>query len=106
MLSACHQCSRPLALDDIYCPECGAAHQLATVQAVLWLGRKALLGAVPGGVIGAVVLALVAAAETPLTGSASGSPKAVAFLAQLGAVCGALLGAIWKAVSAWNGRQE
>src|SRR5262249_35278453 len=106
MLSCCRQCSQALALDDFYCSQCGAAHQLATLQAVLWLGCQALLGAVPGALLGAAVLALVAAAETPLTGSASGSPKAVAVLSQLGALCGALLGAIWKAVSAWNRRQE
>jgi len=106
MLSSCRQCSRALALDDLYCPQCGAAHELATLQAVLWLGRKALLGAVPGGLIGAAVLALVAVAGAPLMGSAFGSSKAVAVLSQLGALCGALLGAVWKAVSAWNRRQE
>ena len=106
MLSCCRQCSRALALDHFYCPQCGAAHQLNTSQAIIWLGFKALLGAVPGGLIGAVALALVATAVTRLTGSSSGSPKVVAILAQLGALCGALLGGAYKAVSAWNRRQE
>jgi hypothetical protein len=95
-----------LALDDCYCPQCGAAHQLNNVQAIIWLGYKALLGAVPGGLIGAGVLALAATAVISLTGNSFGSPKAVTVLSQLGALWGALLGATCKAVAAWNRRPE
>jgi hypothetical protein len=79
-------------------------HELTTLQATLWLGRKALLGAAPGALLGAVAMAAMAMIVSP-TGS-SGSSKILAVLVQLGALVGAFLGGTAKAMRSWNRRQE
>jgi hypothetical protein len=102
MRSKCRQCTRSITLGAVYCPHCGAVHRLSRGQAAVWLGQRALLGAIAGAIFGAVVMALVAVV---LNGGLSGPFKTITVLARLGGVCGAMLGATLKAVYSWNRRQ-
>jgi hypothetical protein len=77
-------------------------HRLKAGEAVVWLGQKAIFGAVAGLIFGAVVMAVVAVV---LNGGFSGPPKTITVLSRLGGLCGAMLGATLKAVYAWNCRQ-
>jgi hypothetical protein len=104
MKSSCPQCSRMIDLNMVYCPHCGAVHRLNPSEATVWLGRKGLIGAVVGGIVGAVVLGSVVVIPALIRDGSSGSPRALSALAQLGALCGGMLGAVCKAGYEWNRR--
>jgi hypothetical protein len=105
MKSACGQCRRTVALDAVYCAHCGAVHRLSPGHTALWLGQKAVIGAGIGIFIGAAAMGLLAVVLALAHGGLSDSMKTIRVLSGLGAICGGMLGAILKAVHAWNRRE-
>src|SRR5262249_13917669 len=90
----CAQCHQPILTDPIYCPNCGPFQKLSPRQAARWLARHAAIGAGVGLVAGAVAMLPVAVAVSLGGGGFAGFWKTAWILVRLGAVCGAMLGAV------------
>jgi hypothetical protein len=98
----CSQCQQRISLDVAYCPHCGALQKLNGRQTALRVALKAASGAIVGGIVGTLCLALVAILLAVGGHGFSRFNKTLSVALPVGALAGAILGCMVRAVHEAN----